>query len=129
MIIAEWIKEQRKLLEAATPRPWERVGSSFESKNGDPVLSCECETSFGLTGATENLDIPKDNERLLLIAPTSLEKALAIIEIYEEALVMVDDQMQYYSCEIRDNPSSWNEVMDKVKEARTKAAQIVGGEG
>jgi hypothetical protein len=34
-----------------------------------------------------------------------------------EALRKCDDQMQYYSCEIRDNPSSWNEVMDLARQA------------
>lgn len=34
----------------------------------------------------------------------------------EDMLKKCNDQMQYYSGEIRDNPASWNEVMDDVAE-------------
>lgn len=50
-----------------------------------------------------------------------LEAKLAVAV---EALEKCADQMNYYSCEIRDNPSSWNEVIDGANGALQK---IKGG--
>lgn len=65
------------------------------------------------------------NMKLIAQAPTSLEKALAIIEIYEEALERAIPGLVTWEA----NNHTGYHLSNYVKEARAKAAQIVGGEG
>lgn len=104
MNISEWIKEQRKLLDAATPRPWVN-----EFHEGEYLISGTTEGKTHFTAIARH----KGNAQLIAQAPTSLEKALAIIEIYDKVTKGFSGRDGY----------------ENINEARAKAAQIVGGEG
>lgn len=115
MIIAEWIKEQRKLLEAATPRPWYGAAKVI-------VAEDEYGSEFEIPDTT-------DDVKLIAQAPTSLEKALAIIEIYEEAMSKQINLGCNCSNENGEFQTKGPTHFCYLHTARAKAAQIVGGEG
>lgn len=57
----------------------------------------------------------------------ALNAAIKVIEVLSAANELADDQMQYYKCELVDNPTSWNEVIEKVRQARQDAEEIMRG--
>ncbi|AYQ98448.1 hypothetical protein KIMCHI1738_61 [Corynebacterium phage Kimchi1738] len=73
--MSDIIKEAQRLLEGATPGPWEWVGHSIESED-DMVLDFQCVTEFGMDGASKEVEVTPEDEALIAAAP-ELAHALA----------------------------------------------------
>ena len=90
--MSDIIKDAKQLLDGATPAPWEWVGYSLESEHGI-VLDFQCVTEFGMNGASRDVEVTPEDERLIAAAP-ELAQALAE-ETYE------------YSIQIKDHTGEW----------------------
>ena len=142
MIIAEWIKEQRKLLDAATPRPWRAY---TEDNNSFSEIQVWEKDEHTLTLAVADNHVEEDRENFILMAqaPTSLEKALAIIEelgaaveyavqCFEAAEVEGLAKVLYDSEDERLKDLVERRLLyalDKLNQSRARANEIAGGEG
>ena len=80
--MSDIIKDAKRLLDGATPAPWEWVGYSLEAERG-MVLDFQCVTEFGMNGATREVEVTPEDEDLIAAAP-ELAQALAE-ETYEYA--------------------------------------------
>ena len=69
------IQDAKKLLDGATPAPWEWVGYSLESEHG-MVLDFQCVTAFGQSGALREVEVTPEDEELIAAAP-ELAQALS----------------------------------------------------
>jgi|SRR5699024_1934235 len=77
--MSDIIKDAKKLLDGATPGPWEWVGYDLEQTTeagSATVLDFQCATEFGLSGAIEEVEITPEDETLIAAAP-ELAAALA----------------------------------------------------
>lgn len=118
MTVTEWIKEQRKLLDAATPRPWRAYTSD---KNKFSEIQVWEKNEHTLTLAVADNHIGKDRENFILMAqaPTSLEKALAIIELMTQDLQSIANGVG-----VKDGKAA-----NLAQAALDDANRIAGGEG
>lgn len=73
--MSDIIANAQRLLDGATPAPWEWVGYSLEAEHG-MVLDFQCVTAFGQAGATREVEATPDDEQLIAAAP-ELAQALA----------------------------------------------------
>ena len=73
--MSDIIKDAKQLLDGATPAPWEWFGYSIESEHG-MVLDFQCVTEFGMNGASRDVEVTPEDERLIAAAP-DLAQALA----------------------------------------------------
>ena len=73
--MSDIIKGAKQLLDGATPAPWEWSGYSLESEHG-MVLDFQCVTEFGMNGASRDVEVTPEDERLIAAAP-ELAQALA----------------------------------------------------
>ena len=73
--MSDIIKDAKRLLDGATPAPWEWFGHSLESVGG-VVLDFQCVTEFGMSGATTEVEVAPEDEDLIAAAP-ELAQALA----------------------------------------------------
>ena len=69
------IANAQRLLDGATPAPWEWVGYSLEAESS-MVLDFQCVTEFGMNGATREVEVTPEDEALIASAP-ELAQALA----------------------------------------------------
>ena len=97
--MSDIIKDAKQLLDGATPAPWEWGGYSLESEHGI-VLDFQCVTEFGMNGASRDVEVTPEDERLIAAAP-ELAQALAE-ETYEYAVqVHREGRWQFYIGESR----------------------------
>lgn len=73
------IQDAKRLLDGATPGPWEWIGYDLEqvtSAGSATVLEFQCVTEFGMTGALRDVEVTLEDEQLIAAAP-ELAQALA----------------------------------------------------
>lgn len=70
--MSDIIANSKRLLDGATPGPWEWVGYSLEAKNS----MAQCVLEFGRYSATEDVEPTPEDEQLIAAAP-ELAQALS----------------------------------------------------
>ena len=97
--MSDIIKDAKQLLDGATPGPWEWVGYSLESEHGI-VLDFQCVTEFGMNGASRDVEVTPEDERLIAASP---ELAQPLAEETWEYIVQVKrgGQWRFYIGESR----------------------------
>lgn len=73
--MSDIIANAQRLLDGATPAPWEWVGYSLEAEHG-MVLDFQCVTAFGQSGALREVEATPEDEQIIAAAP-GLAQALA----------------------------------------------------
>jgi len=78
--VDKYLKEVKERCDRATEGPWEWSGYDLDGPNYKSVIEFSCDTSFGLSGASENCQISKENEQFIAHSRTDVEVLLKMLE-------------------------------------------------
>lgn len=91
------LEEIKARVEAATDGPWEWIGKDLETKDykGPSILEFECETSFGLSGASPNLLAKESDKEFIVHAREDIPYLLDRIKDLEAKLAVANENIKH----------------------------------